>query len=240
MRIYLIRHADPDYANDALTPLGHQQAAALAERMRGVKIDRIYASPMGRAQLTATYTAKVKGLSIATLPWTKELGHWRIEQDLDERPGQICPWDIHGHHVRGADPLPGLDDWHRWPPLDRPEFKRELDEIVGFSDKLFAEFGYRRERHLYHFDERSDAQIAVFCHGGFGLTWMAHLLALSLPMVWAGFFLPPSSVTTILMDERCDGVATPRCLGVGDLGHLLVAKLPDERPPIGVHARHYY
>ena len=29
----------------------------------------------------------------------------------------------------------------------------------------------------------ADAQIAVFCHGGFGLTWMAHLLALSLPMV---------------------------------------------------------
>ena len=33
MKIILIRHAEPDYANDSLTPLGFKEAAYLAKRM---------------------------------------------------------------------------------------------------------------------------------------------------------------------------------------------------------------
>jgi hypothetical protein len=65
----------------------------------------------------------------------------------------------------------------------------------------------------------------VFCHGGFGLTWLAHLLALPLPLVWSGFWLPPSSVTTMLFDERSPEWAVPRCIGLGDVSHLYAAGL---------------
>jgi hypothetical protein len=65
----------------------------------------------------------------------------------------------------------------------------------------------------------------VFCHGGFGLTWLAHLLALLLPLVWSGFWLPPSSVTTMLFDERSPEWAVPRCIGLGDVSHLYAAGL---------------
>ena len=33
MRIYIIRHADPDYDNDTLTSVGHRKAVALAEKL---------------------------------------------------------------------------------------------------------------------------------------------------------------------------------------------------------------
>lgn len=240
MRLYIIRHADPDYANDALTPLGHKQAEALAARLDTVRLDRIYASPMGRAQLTASYTAKHKGLPIQTLPWTRELGHWQVEWSGEAGPERACAWDVHGHVIRGAPRLPGVDDWHEHPPFNNPTFREEYDQIVGFSDALFAEYGYTRREWVYRFTRRSDAQIAVFCHGGFGLTWLSHLLAIPLPTMWAGFFLSPSSVTTILMDERCDNAATPRCLTVADTAHLLTAGLQDDQPPSGVRARHYY
>ena len=68
--------------------------------------------------------------------------------------------------------------------------------------------------------------MAVFCHGGFGLTWLAHLLEIPLSLVWSGFWMPPSSVTTILFDERSQEWATPRCIGFGDVSHLYEAGLP--------------
>jgi hypothetical protein len=66
------------------------------------------------------------------------------------------------------------------------------------------------------------------------VTWLAHLLDLPLTLVWSGFWLAPSSVTTILFDERSTVWATPRCLGVGDVSHLYAAGLPVQ--PAGITA----
>ena len=55
MRIYIIRHADPDYENDTITPRGHLEAKALAERMLQENIDSI-CSPLQRARHTMNYT----------------------------------------------------------------------------------------------------------------------------------------------------------------------------------------
>jgi broad specificity phosphatase PhoE len=73
MQIFLIRHGDPDYSIDDLTEFGHQEAAALGKRMGSIGLDELYASPLGRAQTTASYVAKETGLVIQTEPWTCEL-----------------------------------------------------------------------------------------------------------------------------------------------------------------------
>lgn len=62
MRIYLIRHADPDYDNDTIAPRGHLEAQALADRLLRENIDAIYCSPLQRAQHTMSYTQKLTGL----------------------------------------------------------------------------------------------------------------------------------------------------------------------------------
>ena len=69
-------------------------------------------------------------------------------------------------------------------------------------------------------------RIALVCHGGFGLTWLSHLLAIPTPLMWAGFFLHTTSVTTILFDERTSGVAVPRCIGLSELTHLHLQGIP--------------
>ena len=53
MRILIVRHGDPDYENDTLTELGWKEARALSERMKNVKANECYVSPLGRARDTA-------------------------------------------------------------------------------------------------------------------------------------------------------------------------------------------
>lgn len=65
----------------------------------------------------------------------------------------------------------------------------------------------------------------MFCHAGLGLTWLAHLLAIPPTLFWAGFWLAPSAVTTILFEERTPEWAVPRCIGLGDVAHLYEAGL---------------
>lgn len=62
MEIILIRHGDPDYANDTLTPKGHEETKRLAEFLADVPIDAIFQSPNGRARHTCQYTARIKGI----------------------------------------------------------------------------------------------------------------------------------------------------------------------------------
>ncbi len=64
MRIIFVRHGEPDYALDCLTPAGRAQAEAAAERLRGEGISAVYASPMGRAAETAACTARLLGLPV--------------------------------------------------------------------------------------------------------------------------------------------------------------------------------
>lgn len=52
MRLLFIRHADPDYARDSLTPRGKEEAFALAETLREQWIDAVFCSPLGRAKRT--------------------------------------------------------------------------------------------------------------------------------------------------------------------------------------------
>ena len=41
MKIILVRHGHPDYVNDCLTPLGHEQAAKAALRLKNEGIEKI-------------------------------------------------------------------------------------------------------------------------------------------------------------------------------------------------------
>jgi probable phosphoglycerate mutase len=52
--------------------------------------------------------------------------------------------------------------------------------------------------------------------------------------MWSGFWLPPSSVTTVLFEERSAEWAVPRCIGLGDVSHLHMAGLGVQ--PSGIKA----
>ena len=232
MRLYVIRHADPDYENNTITELGHQEAAALSERLDDVRIDKIYSSPMGRALDTAAYTAKRKGLDVEVLDWTAEVDWWSENEYNGHR---LAVYNTHGFLVREMEPQPTLDTWHESEWFSDERIRREFEVIKVGSDQLLAEHGYVRDEFgVYHFDQSNDVAIAVYCHNGLGLTWLAYLLNIPLPLFWTSFFLRPSSVTTVLMDEREGRYATPRCLNMSDETHLVMKGVDKERVPTGI------
>lgn len=81
-RIYLMRHGETLYhsevsegaiGNGALTERGSEQIAAAALLFRGVPIDRVYASPLARAQETARIIAQEQGLDVLLSPDLREI-----------------------------------------------------------------------------------------------------------------------------------------------------------------------
>lgn len=214
MRIYLIRHADPDYDNNTITPKGHLEARALAEKLKSEGLSVICSSPMGRAQDTAKYTLDATGLKAATEDWTAEFQDFRVDV---EPWGSLAGWQVPGEVIRGTAPIPVMKD---------PLISETVQKMRRASDAFLARHGYVRDGGRYRIERQNQEKIAVFCHNGFGLTWLAHLLELPPPLVWTGFWLPPSSVTTILFEERSAQWAVPRCIGLGDVSHLHAAGLP--------------
>lgn len=243
MRILLVRHADPEYITDSLTRHGRREAAALARYFASdaceARPTRLYSSPRERARATARYTEKALGLTAEVEPWTTELISWPRLSGGDggmggARPGEggLALWDTAGEEVVvrqaaatgsvqrqfGVGGVPALQ-----------EVEGSYGELRAFSDMFVARHGYVRETEgdagagtgRYRVVSQNRDVVAVFCHGGFGLTWLASLLGLPLMSVFTGFFLPPSSVTTILFDERSPDFATPRLLGVGCTPHLI-------------------
>ncbi len=212
MRLYLIRHGDPDYVNDCLTGPGREEAQALAGYLRAERIERLYSSPLGRARETAAAAAEALGLPVEILPWTRELRSPRLN-------GTRMPvWDMPAEEAR-RDFLMGTD-WEFFAPrTDVAGMRAIWDELVQESDAFLAGLGYRRSGPVYLSGGPNPLRVAVVCHGGFGLTWLAHLLAIPLPLMYASFVLQTTSVTTLLFEERQPGTACPRCIGFGALPH---------------------
>jgi broad specificity phosphatase PhoE len=217
MRIYIIRHADPDYDNNTITPLGHEEAKALAKRMAKVGLNRIYTSPLGRAIDTAKYTVDATGIEPVTLPWTAELS---LQPITGIDGNRWAAWNLEGQIIRGQNQLPTSENWHQLEHLADPQYRECQKRIADASDEFMLEHGYKRHNGVYHTVRQNEERIAVFCHAGFGVSWLAHLLELPLTLAWCSFFWAPSSVTTILMEHRTPEVATPRALCVGDTSHI--------------------
>ena len=59
MLLFYIRHGDPTYDPDELTPLGKRQAESVAKRLALYGIDRIFASTSNRAIQTARPTCEI-------------------------------------------------------------------------------------------------------------------------------------------------------------------------------------
>ena len=82
--IYLVRHCHPDYSKEKklgdfgipLSTFGQEQLHFLTERLTKLKINRIYASELKRAQETAAPIAGILGLKVEIEPRLNEIDWW--------------------------------------------------------------------------------------------------------------------------------------------------------------------
>ena len=61
---YVVRHADRDGTNDALTQAGEKRAEQLAVLMKALRVDAIFSTDTQRTQLTAKPTADALGIEV--------------------------------------------------------------------------------------------------------------------------------------------------------------------------------
>lgn len=142
-RLYIIRHADPDYKRDAINESGHIAARALADYLSTQNIDKIYSSPLGRAMETAQYTSQRLGIPIIQKAWMQELTQlWipKIDQTL---------WDMPGSDYRSNEFRSQLNTWQTVPSLNRPRLADVVKNLHQQSDGFLAQQGFVRKCGIY-------------------------------------------------------------------------------------------
>lgn len=218
MRILLIRHGDPDYASDSLTPSGKEEAKLLAQRLLKTDIDHVYVSPLGRAQETAEAY-----LSQAQKPYTTvSLFREFINPVTDPETGKQYPfpWDLLPGYWTDQPAFYGKDAWKDHPMMASGSIGAVYDDVCAALDQILSEHGYDRQNNIYFAREANHQTVAVFCHLGTICVLLSHLLGISPVILWHAISAPASSVTTLYSEERIKGQALFRCQSLGDVSHL--------------------
>lgn len=226
MLLYIIRHGIPNYATDSLTPDGQKQAEAVARRLAVHGIDAVYASPLGRAKQTAEPTCKRLGLTMQIEPWMSEGTAWT--HFCCEMPNGQSTWAFNqrslllGQEAHYRDE----DSFHRGFYRDDALAAQGASELAAASDDFLARLGYTRlgDGNAYRVTAGSDRRIAAFCHQGFGLHWLSHLLHIPYHIFTATFDISHTGLSIIRFSG--EEIAYPQCLCLSDLSHIYGDELP--------------
>lgn len=230
MLLYVIRHAEPIYSPDSLTEKGKRQAEALGRRLAVHGLDKIYSSPMNRAQLTARPACELLGKTPTILEWTSEdLAARDFGFSDPERGGQWCwSFGINPTRYKLPDVLALGDKWYEAFPFNLSNAKEGYERIGRESDAFLRSLGYERDGINYRIINPTDERVAVFCHYGFGTTWLSYLLGIPPVLFWSTFDINHSGVTVIEFPNHSNGKTAPKVLTFSEVSHFYADNLPYE------------
>lgn len=181
--LHLIRHAEVEARYQGvfggvidmnLSPLGHDQAAALARYLKTTSFDAIFASPMKRVQQTMSPTLKPRSIKPVILPklYEVDFGDW-TGLTFDEVKQKFGRSAHEWLHLLDAGAIPNAESVTAY----RSRIESCLKEILRQSE---------------------GKSVAVFCHGG--VIRMLLALLLNLPFAEMDRFeVEYTSITTIVV-----------------------------------------
>ena len=218
MKIILVRHGHPDYINDCLTPLGHEQAAKAALRLKDEGIEKIYSSPFGRAYETALHTAEVLSQNVTKLDFMHEI-RWG-SSDGKEIYKEGHPWDTSLYAISLGHSL--MDEgWTKSSPFSNNIVFSEVERVAAESDKWLESLGYRREGANYRVvGDDTDRTIALFSHGGSSSALLSHML--NLPFFYLCRAICPdfTAITVLSLSDEKGGLTAPMIEIANDSRHI--------------------
>ena len=228
MLFYYVRHGDPIYNPDSLTPFGHEQAAALAERFAVHGLDRIYSSDSTRAQMTAQPTAERLGLTPTIVPWANEGRPWERMCVIYENGHRVYVFeDPQARRAFVSDEVYRMrDEWDKHPLFRDEPFGQCYRDIGADADAFFESLGYKhdRENHVYIPVDPTEERVALFAHQAFGMAFLSNVLDIPYPLFCTHFDTGHSGVTAIEFREQ-DGVVIPCVLQLSNDSHLFKADI---------------
>jgi len=162
--LYLARHGETVWnleqrlqgqGDSALTERGHHQARATARLLAGAALARLYASPLGRARLTAAYVSELVGLA----------------PEFDDRLMELRYGACEGlTHAEMEARHPGLVAWRA-----ADKWSRRLPGAECYADITSRAAAFAAER-LRAALGAGPPHVAVVAHSGFNTALAGHLL----------------------------------------------------------------
>lgn len=230
MLLFYIRHGDPIYAPDQLTPLGRRQAEAAGRRLALYGIDRIFSSTSTRAYQTALPTAEILKKEITQLDWAHEDRAW-VDLTVPTASGGLT-WCFYDKQIAklfaGKEIRAYGDRWYEHPELKKYEkFGPGIQRIDREVDAFLEGLGYEhdREKGIYNIKHYTHERVALFAHEGFGRAFLGSVLDIPYPEASVRFCMTHSAVSVIGFDDE-GGYSVPRLLTMSNDSHIYADGLP--------------
>lgn len=229
MLLFYVRHGDPIYDPDSLTPLGYLQADAVAKRLARYGIDKIYASSSNRAMLTAKPTCEILGKQATVLDWCHETNaardfYFKGKQGFDT-------WCFYMQdyieNFASAEVTALGDKWYEHPAFKENTFKHGVEWAKQETFEFLKQLGfeYDENKGMYKSSKCGNKRVALFAHQGFGLLFLSTLTRIPYPTFATRFDMTHTGVTVIEFPET-DGYILPRILTLSNDSHIYNEGLP--------------
>ena len=239
MLLFYIRHGNPTYSPDELTPLGKRQAEAIGRRLSAYGIDEVYSSTSTRAMQTAQPTCEILAKELHTMDWMHEKYAFNSLTMPYKNGKNSWLWShpVYAELLCSRELREMGDKWHEHPKLAEYNFGAAIRRIGDEADKWLASFGYEHDRNRGQYkitsDEYKDKRIALFAHEGSGKVFLSEILDIPYPYFSTHIDIQQSGVTVIKFDDGSGehdygGYARARVLTVSNDAHLYRAGLPTE------------
>ena len=235
MLLYYIRHGDPTYDPDELTPLGHRQAEAIARRLYRYGLDEVYVSSSNRARQTAQPTCELLKLQPTVLDWANESHAWREmtmpTPDGGETWGFFLP-EIQALFTSREFRALG-DEWLHHERFEGTSFANGHLRIRNEARAFVKALGFAYDGELgryknlrYGTASGPQRRIALFAHHGVSLSFLSAVLDIPFPQICLKTNMTFTGMSVIEFPEQGE-YAIPQLLTLSDCGHLLAADLPE-------------
>ena len=169
---------------------------------------------MGRAQETASFTARRLGLPIRTLDFMHE-----ISWGGPGIPDAGHPWTLSDRMLAEEDIDLTTARWREHPYFARNTATACYDRICDEFDGFLAGLGFERRGFRYLCSRANGDTIALFSHGGSGACAIAYLLNLPFPYVATVMPYDFTSVTVLDIPGRQGAFVYPRLALFNDIAH---------------------
>ena len=226
MLFYYIRHGEPLGVPDySLTPLGKEQAKALAKRLCFFGIDRVFASPTLRTMQTAQPICDLLGKEITPCDWADEGIVWN--EFTVPHPKYEHTWaffDPKYLEIFSSPEVRALGEkWYEHPELAGLNFKAGVERVNAAVDEFFLSLGFRHDRENARYEVVGEHlnrdRVALFAHQGFGMSFFSSMLDIPYPMFCTHFDFSHSSMSVVNFEPRGKYVY-PHVLQTANDSHL--------------------
>lgn len=233
MILYYVRHGEPDYENDCLTPKGKKQAEAIAKLFKHLGVNKIYASTMGRATETAIPTAREFNLPIIPCPWAREDLAWKnYTVKIEEGRTWIFWAKKWVDEFNSKETIEKGYDFYTLPIYQETNLPIGIPLTDKAVDEFMLSLGYVHDRanKCYTEKEKNEDHVALFAHHGFGLAFLSSLLDIPYSFSSLRMDMGHTGLTTILFEKSVNGKVYPRILHLSDDAHLYKEGMLEDKP----------